>query len=521
MKHGVRILIFAFSCTFTANAQDLELKQVDFYQPCRMTETGCQTSIDGWINIADESAQPVSPYNNPPLISGATKTTAWTSNGVTKPIAYVSGYRARVSASFSFSKTGDAPVINDCGICKSLIYVRGRWLASAPGNDPIIVVKPTVVSGTGSLRTIGPVHFESQGLFQQGLVRYIENFQIQWEYAFDSLAPPSAWKIAGSSAHPLYITHSIPAKSPYSLPSFFRSTLHRGCFAANGFSTPEFIADATYAQFEDQIVERAYETQGMKYWGPKAYFNAQNQWVFLYDRDGRCGSWAQFLSDLLRLHGIRENLSNEGNEVTTSDASTQKPYEGVPITVTAYNFGIVGADRILTGIVPETERQYLFDKIGDYFGNLFDPNDPYNTDNSVYLDGNAPSNSIYSYFFVKNWNIGENNLYLDAPLPAQITTPGNPPYDRIFGANSAGLPAQSNLDPQSVFNNHAIYKYSGGFFDPSYGSSIVTDKNVWTENALSGIGSLIRYRNSMNQIRDIYWVHKNSNFFNEIKFTIK
>ncbi len=499
-----------------ASAQNLELKQVDFYQPCQMDANGCQTDKMGWIVIADETKLPTpAQYDEPPLLSGEDKTTAWTSGGETKPIGYASGYRARVSA--SFERTDGGSFMSGCNGSNPTIYVRGRWLTNAPGEDPILVVKPTAVSSSGLVRTVGPLPFEI--VFTPNLVRYIQDFQIQWEYASDIAAPSVAWKIAGNSIHPLYVTHVIPASSDYSPKSFFYTTLHRACVASNGFSTPENITATTYLQFEDQCVERVNENNDcMKYWGPKALYNDQDPWVFLHDRDGRCGSWQQFFSDILRVNGIGENLFNIFNEVEASDAPSNEPYESVPVTVTAYDFHKFGG--VGTGLVTGAARQQLLSKIQDYFGNLFDPNEPCNSANAVYLVGNG--SFIYSYFFVKEYTFNNvNQLYLDSPVGGlPLNAPGNPPYDKIFGANNFGTMAQGNGDPQSSFNNHAIQKCIGNFFDPSYGSGIMTSKNTWVENSLSGIGARLRYRDELSLTTDIYWVQKNSNFADDIKFTI-
>lgn len=70
-----------------------------------------------------------------------------------------------------------------------------------------------------------------------------------------------------------------------------------------------------------------------------------------------------------------------------------------------------------------------------------------------------------------------------------------------------GASGQGNTDPRSEFENHAIVKYNGKYYDPSYGSSIANDANSWETPALDGFGSILRYIDVLKE-KDFYlnWV---------------
>ena len=108
-------------------------------------------------------------------------------------------------------------------------------------------------------------------------------------------------------------------------------------------------------------------------------------------------------------YALKFELRNSNGTVLFQDG----PYNFVvKATTSANNAGFV------TGIA----REQLLSKIQEYFGGLFDPTQPCNAKNQVFLLG--AGSSIYSQFFVKDWNIGAaNELYLDRPLPAHGAQP--------------------------------------------------------------------------------------------------
>lgn len=64
-------------------------------------------------------------------------------------------------------------------------------------------------------------------------------------------------------------------------------------------------------------------------------------------------------------------------------------------------------------------------------------------------------------------------------------------------------------DPKSEFNNHAIVKYSGKYYDPSYGSPIQNTSNDWENLSLEGFGAKLRFsriESGLTKIYELVWV---------------
>lgn len=75
----------------------------------------------------------------------------------------------------------------------------------------------------------------------------------------------------------------------------------------------------------------------------------------------------------------------------------------------------------------------------------------------------------------------------------------------VKAEEKTGVSGQGNNNPRSTFGNHAIVKYSGNYFDPSYGSAIANDANSWETPALDGFGSILQYKN-VHANKFINWV---------------
>lgn len=56
--------------------------------------------------------------------------------------------------------------------------------------------------------------------------------------------------------------------------------------------------------------------------------------------------------------------------------------------------------------------------------------------------------------------------------------------------NAAGVAAQGNPDPQPFFTDHAIVRYKGQYYDPSYGTPIRDSELAWESNSLDGVSNL-------------------------------
>ncbi|MBK6996534.1 MAG: hypothetical protein IPH31_16970 [Lewinellaceae bacterium] len=457
-------VLFSTKTQIKSQSITLELKRIEYCHPT--------SGAGDWVDVADEGATPIPPVAGKwpvlalKMFSYASKTKAWSQSEGQKPVAYVSGCAPRIIATFKREKLG---ILSGCNTTNPRIWVRAKWITNGPpGGAPPILIDPIEITGIGSEISLGPIAFKDP--FEKDKVVFRPNFEIKWEYAFakDALN----WETAGTSNHPLYVTHRKPTTSIASTgpATFFYSTLHHGCQFANGHSDISSIVGLTYTGFEDQQVERVGGSSGMSYWGGYSYSSSyiQAEWQFLFNLDGRCGVWGPFLGSMMALHGIKQNAPSPG-------ATTE--YSSYKSVVTAYDYhgGI--------GYIPANVADMMFDKIEEYFGDEFDRANPYSSSMPVSIYRDA-GNSV-GYFFVKNWNFssGENDLYLLAPTSSSLTSPT---VLTINGADEIGLTAQGpSANPKSYFENHCVMAYDEFIYDPSYGSSI---KEVFNNNQSPKLG---------------------------------
>ena len=79
--------------------------------------------------------------------------------------------------------------------------------------------------------------------------------------------------------------------------------------------------------------------------------------------------------------------------------------------------------------------------------------------------------NIQPLFFVKKWNLAGANPFNSGDLK--------------------GVAGQSNPDPRSIFDNHAIVLYNGKYYDPSYGTGPFASKVLWEDASLDGFGAYV------------------------------
>lgn len=98
-------------------------------------------------------------------------------------------------------------------------------------------------------------------------------------------------------------------------------------------------------------------------------------------------------------------------------------------------------------------------------------------------------------FYVNDWNITNTTFYDFTGDPGEsglekipVDTDGN-------SVDQVGIPAQGedNEDPFSQFTNHALVKYGGKYYDPSYGNSTVNSLSEWEDASIAGFGTTVCY----------------------------
>ena len=80
------------------------------------------------------------------------------------------------------------------------------------------------------------------------------------------------------------------------------------------------------------------------------------------------------------------------------------------------------------------------------------------------------------------WNGTNNDIIKEGFLIGD--TPYLVDYDVI---DQEGIPGQGNANPPGIFKNHFIVRYSGVYYDPSYGSGGFPSSTAHEEASIDGI----------------------------------
>jgi hypothetical protein len=271
------------------------------------------------------------------------------------------------------------------------------------------------------------------------------------------------WKEVGKSTHPLLITYKLPFIGLYGSGNSFSdampyySCLYWACKRARHFSNESEIIDGIFTEFQDKIVTRVLNPNVPLYY----YYEAENilNQPQCYDTKnllnigvGRCGAWARFFSDMLRLQGIS----------------------------TAEIKGLVWE---LDTKLNSNETAKLTGRMMTFFG----------AESSKFVSLGSPG--WYAAFHVKNWRqdlLVENNFtfYHEDPGILQFEFPlmnGNliSPNGNLWGLSGQG----PNNEPPGFFFDHAIVKYGNKIYDPSYGTKF-ENLSDWESSSVDAFGTV-------------------------------
>jgi hypothetical protein len=260
---------------------------------------------------------------------------------------------------------------------------------------------------------------------------------------------------AGSSKHPLYISHATTALS--SDLEVFHSLIYYGCKNAKGLTSDDMIVDAMYNNTflisGAGVPRRDNPTKSkMSYWiwpdpiiqfNEECYFKTKD---LLKWENGRCGAWARFFRDMIKTQGI------------TSSTPALVTYPATPSISAA-----------------------LTSDLSTFFGS--------SAGNIVIEDPQF----FTGEFFVNKWNFSSSKFYKwdrEFVPYMETTSPLTLPNGNVLNfAPLPGAAAQGNDNPMSTFGDHALVKYNNKYYDPSYGTPIQNSKNAWENLSLSGFGN--------------------------------
>jgi hypothetical protein len=198
----------------------------------------------------------------------------------------------------------------------------------------------------------------------------------------------------------------------------------------------------------------------------------------LINLDGRCGGWAAFFDVIIRLQGIAV----------------------CEISAVDYNSGVLPPNSIM-----KQESDIKF-----YFGA--------EAVNVQTLDGNLKigGKPERSHFYVKNWNLSISvpDLFFVHHFYNDLAGFSTLPITLLNGAliddkELGGILAQGNSNPRSEFENHAIVKFNGKYYDPSYGSPISSNGNLWEDQSIDAIGGMVYFEqtNTINGVVDRFLIN--------------
>jgi hypothetical protein len=386
----------------------IRVDEVDMQAPSSMP--------DGKIKILRD-------YDPNPMITGP----AWKYPATEMPVAFLSGFAPMVTAKF------------DLGGCTKTIWAKG----DGPGSFDV----PAKQLSQGNYPSTA-----LQSTFPSAKVDFYEPFEIIWSI---SNSPNGPWVKAGSSKHPLYISHATTALS--SDLEVFHSLIYYGCKNAKGLTSDDMIVDAMYNNTflisGAGVPRRDNPTKSkMSYWiwpdpiiqfNEECYFKTKD---LLKWENGRCGAWARFFRDMIKTQGI------------TSSTPALVTYPATPSISAA-----------------------LTSDLSTFFGS--------SAGNIVIEDPQF----FTGEFFVNKWNFSSSKFYKwdrEFVPYMETTSPLTLPNGNVLNfAPLPGAAAQGNDNPMSTFGDHALVKYNNKYYDPSYGTPIQNSKNAWENLSLSGFGN--------------------------------
>jgi len=175
----------------------------------------------------------------------------------------------------------------------------------ATGPDGISFPSTGIPSGDGIIAHVSQA--TCTGAFPNTIKYYDKTgneappFQLDWEVSYDN---GTTWSSIGNTKHTIYVTRGSP------LGDLRQETLfYHGCKHANGKETQADMLNAIWAPFTNRVVRRVDGVQLTYYkttYLPILLPSSTAGLLAHAQGDGRCGAWAEFLLDILKMQGFKE-----------------------------------------------------------------------------------------------------------------------------------------------------------------------------------------------------------------------
>ncbi|MBI4570017.1 MAG: hypothetical protein HY719_16610, partial [Planctomycetes bacterium] len=294
---------------------------------------------------------------------------------------------------------------------------------SVDGPKPTALATPVVF--TGPTASVGPITSASA---LKNKIDSQPSFDLTWKIAVKKGDKAATF---GVSSNRMYVTLGTPV----GLGAFlYETALDIGCRNAKGKEAENPAFDAIWSDFTDRDVRRV-DGRQMKYW-----LDAADPDVESIGGASACQTLAGMLAPSTTLNGVGTCAAWADLLIATTQAQ-----------------GISSAERI---------------QITTSDKNDFDNPTPFRTP----LDSSLLRHGV---LMVKNRTF-------PPPNPALV---GCAPFDRFRAAvaSNPGAPAQGIGNPPDDFFNHFIVKYSGKFYDSSYGTGPFATNQEWQNASLAGV----------------------------------
>ena len=146
---------------------------------------------------------------------------------------------------------------------------------------------------SGNIASISGI--ESENRFNNA-IDFLNPLWINWFFSIDG---GGTWLYAGKSDNQCYITLSSPKTE------ILHTTIDIGCRNAIGETLPDRVVPKIWKEFEDRVVPRISDGQILVYYrtpyNESCSFDVRG---LLSSADGRCGAWARFFRDCIKVQGI-------------------------------------------------------------------------------------------------------------------------------------------------------------------------------------------------------------------------
>ncbi len=424
-----------------------KLKKLTFHEPAFNLK---------WIRINNDID------NN--FKSGLHETIVWDQQSL-NPAAYVSACKAKISCLLELN---------------CIPTIGNDFYAFANGSNGYNFPPIKLVS-QGNNYYLYPIT-ECVKEFPINFIQFYDKFRLSWTIVEKNNNIEIRRINIGYTENQLYVTKGFPIlglifpQDQYSETFVHHSTIHLSCKNAIDKSDDDEIVSKIYDEFTDRNVQKLNGTKPMQYWGPGIFnlFPGCRPVSGLYKyENATCGTWAYLMADMIRIQGI------SGSDVSIVDWNySLNSIQIDDFDLDKANFFLNDVDLISCKLIDDT------------------------------------NNGFYAGLLVNNWNL-INEKFVMSEMDA-VRMPITPEYS-ILISNGKFIPwveedgalAQGNNDPLSEFDNHAIIKYNGEYYDPSYGSIIAGNANLWESTALSGFEGRCEYKrmeSSMEKIHYISWI---------------